>query len=64
MDYPDVKNVKPTDCYNLIIIFSNGEIKKFDVKPYVKDNWFGRLKDVNVLNTVRPCGKTVGWIDG
>lgn len=64
MDYPDVKTVEPIDNYNLIIIFSNGEIKQFDVKPYIKGNWFGKLKNISVFNIVRPCGKTVEWIDG
>lgn len=28
-----IKNVKPLDDYRLLVIFENGEIKNYDVKP-------------------------------
>lgn len=64
MNYPKVIEVKPTENYNVIVTFETGEVKKFDVVPYIKGNWFGELKDLKVFNTVRPCGNTIEWVNG
>ena len=64
MNYPKVLNVKAVDNYNLIITYENGEIKSFDVKPYIIGEWFGQLKDKKIFQTVKPCGNTVEWADG
>ena len=41
---PRVINVTPTNNYELILEFENGEIKKFDIKPYLNKGIFKRLK--------------------
>lgn len=64
MKYPNVVNVTPLPDYHIKVTFETGEIKIFDVTPYIKGNWFGKLRDISVFNTVRPCGNTVEWIDG
>lgn len=64
MKYPIVLNVVPQEDYSVIITFENGEIKKFNVMPYINGEWFGQLRDIAVFNTVRPCGNTIEWIDG
>lgn len=32
---PRVKSVKPENNYTLLLEFSNGEVKRFDVSPYI-----------------------------
>ena len=64
MKYPNVTNVTPLPDYHIKITFETGETKVFDVTPYIKGNWFGKLRDISVFNTVRPCGNTVEWCDG
>ena len=64
MNFPKVINVKPIDNYCLYITFETGENKIFDVNPYIKGEWFGKLRNPDVFNTVRPCGSTVEWVDG
>lgn len=64
MIYPNVKSVKPIENYSIIITFENGEVKCFDVKPYIKGEWFGELKNIDIFNSVRPCGDTVEWANG
>lgn len=64
MNYPNVVSVKPIEDYNIIVTFSNGEVKLFDVKPYIKGEWFGKLKNIELFKTVRPCGDSVEWADG
>ncbi|MGM9935932.1 MAG: DUF2442 domain-containing protein [Candidatus Ornithomonoglobus sp.] len=64
MKYPKVTDVKPVENYNVIITYETGERKKFDVAPYITGNWFGKLKQPDIFNSVRPCGNTIEWCDG
>ena len=64
MKYPMVLKVDPQKDYSVIVTFETGEVKKFDVKPYICGEWFGQLNDAEFFNTVRPCGNTVEWADG
>jgi len=61
---PYIENVKPLSDYRLLIDFDTGEKKIFDVIPYIKGDWFGKLKDVNFFNTVHINGRTIEWADG
>ena len=58
---PRVKEVKPQADYRLLITFTNGEIKMFDMKPYLDFNMFKPLKDIDSFNTVRPSHGTIQW---
>mgnify|MGYP000101035451 FL=1 len=40
---PTAIKVFPQEDYTLRIIFDNGEEKLFDVKPYIRGNWYGEL---------------------
>lgn len=42
---PTAIQVTPLKNYCLKIIFDNGEIKCFDVKPYIRGEWYGELYD-------------------
>ena len=56
--------VKPLKNYILEIEFDNGEIKKFDVKPYLKYAAFKELKDINMFNKVIVSGLSIEWENG
>jgi len=64
MKYPAVLDVVPHNDFYVIVTFETGEIKKFDVNPYISGEWFGELRDIDVFNTVRPCGNTIEWKNG
>lgn len=64
MNYPKVTDVKPIENYNVVVTFETGEVKTFDVTPYIKGNWFGELKDLKIFHTVRPNGNTIEWMNG
>lgn len=64
MKYPKVLSVEPLSGYKLRIDFSTGETKIFDVTPYIIGEWYGRLRDVGVFNSVHPSGNTVEWSGG
>lgn len=61
---PTAVSVVPVDNYIINVKFDNGEEKKFDVKPYIKGDWYGQLRDVSYFKAVKTDGYTVIWPDG
>ena len=61
---PTAVSVTPQNDYIIIVKFDNGEEKKFDVKPYIKGEWYGQLRDAAYFKAVRTDGYTVTWPDG
>jgi hypothetical protein len=61
---PRVKSVTPNTDYTVTLTFTNGEIKVFDVKPYLDKGIFKELKDQRVFNSVRPVMGTIQWQNG
>ena len=61
---PTAVDVKPEENYVLRIVFDNGEIKQFDVKPYIHGEWYGKLADRAYFRAVSTDGFTVVWPDG
>jgi hypothetical protein len=61
---PRVKAVKPNLDYTLTLTFANGEVKRFDVKPYLDFGIFQELKNLSVFNSVRPCLGSIQWTNG
>lgn len=61
---PTVIAVEPEDGYMLLLTFDNGEIKHFDVKPYITGEWYSELGQKDYFRTVRANGYTVEWSNG
>lgn len=61
---PKAIEVKPLENYILEIKFSNGEIRRFDVKPYLNHNAFEQLKEIDIFNSVKIAGLSVEWENG
>ena len=61
---PRAIEVEPLENYILKIKFDNQEVKKFDVKPYLKYKAFEKLKDKKIFNTVKINGLSISWING
>jgi hypothetical protein len=61
---PRVKAVKPNPDYTLTLTFTNGEVKSFDVKPYLNVGIFRELKDLSLFNSVKPFLGSVQWKNG
>ena len=61
---PRVQNVQPKQDFTLLITFNNGEIKSFDVKPYLEIGVFKELKDIGLFNSVKPFLGSVQWANG
>lgn len=61
---PRVSNVQPQQNYFLLITFDNGEVKRFDVNPYLEIGIFKELKDMSVFNSVIPFLGSIQWSNG
>jgi hypothetical protein len=56
-----VIKVKPEQDYFLNLEFSNGEVRRFDVKPYLNKGIFQELKDISIFNSVHLDGLSIEW---
>ncbi len=61
---PRVKAVKPNPDYTLTLLFANGEVRLFDVKPYLDIGIFIELKDKSLFNSVKPFLGSIQWQNG
>ena len=62
---PQVVRVRPNDDFSLTISFKTGEVKRFDVTPYLNANEFFReLSDPVYFRKVLPDGCSVEWPNG
>lgn len=59
--YLAVKKVQPIDNYRLILTFSNGEKRQFDMNPYLETGIFKELQDVSIFNSVRVSFDSIEW---
>lgn len=61
---PTAKAVVPMNDFMLRVSFDNGETKMFDVKPYIRGNWYGELSNPTYFKSVFANGYTVEWANG
>ena len=59
--HPRVKAVQPQTDYTLRLTFTNGEVRLFDVKPYLAKGIFQQLQNLAVFNSVRPFLGSIQW---
>jgi len=64
MLYPVPVDVKPMENYSLLVTFESGEKRIYDVKPLIKGDWFGELRQPTVFNSVAIINKLIQWPDG
>ena len=61
---PRVIAVHPNPDYTLTLTFPSGEIRSFDVKPYLGIGIFHELQDMGLFNSVRPFLGSIQWKNG
>ncbi|MDX2195622.1 MAG: DUF2442 domain-containing protein [Cytophagales bacterium] len=59
--YLAVKDVKPMDQHLLLLTFENGQVRTFDMRPYLNIGIFKELQDISMFNTVRISFDTIAW---
>jgi hypothetical protein len=60
-NYIGVKKVKTLEDYKLLLTFSNGEQRVFDMKPFLRKGIFKELRDAELFRTAHVSFDTVGW---
>lgn len=61
---PNITDVKPQDDYQILLTFDNGEVRIFDMKPYINKGFFKQLQDKNYFKTVKPHFDSIQWANG
>lgn len=56
-----VKQVEPTDNFELLLTFNNGERKKFDVKTLFQYPMYEPLKNIGFFKLVKADNMCVYW---
>ena len=59
-----VINVAPLENHTLALRFEGGEMRLFDVKPYLDFGIFRELKDISYFNSVRIMFDSIAWENG
>jgi hypothetical protein len=58
---PKVRSVEPLAEYKLKLLFANGEVRIFDVTPYLNKGIFTQLQDEAYFRKVRAASGAVQW---
>ena len=61
MQSPKITEAKALDDYKLLLTFANGEVKEFNVKPYLDYPVFRPLKDNSQFGMIKIEDGTVEW---
>jgi len=61
---PRIVAVRPNPDYTLTLTFTNGEVRVFDVRPYLDIGIFRELQDQRHFNSVRPFLGSIQWQNG
>jgi len=61
---PRVTKVTSEENYRILLEFTNGERREFDVSPYLEKGIFTQLKDKSYFKQVRVSMGTVEWPRG
>ena len=61
---PEVVSVNAHADFSLTITFAGGEVRQFDVRPYLDRGIFTRLKNVGLFKLAHVAHGTVSWPGG
>lgn len=62
--YPVLKNVKPTNDYQLILTFGKNEKRIYDFKPNLSHKFYKSLTDITLFNAVSIIDGEIEWSTG
>ena len=61
---PFVTSVRALDDYELELSFANGDVRRFDIKPYLDRGIFVRLRDTALFQAAQVVAGSVEWPTG
>lgn len=56
-----VVKVEPRPDFVLLITFKNGELRQFDMKPYLDMGVFKALREQSMFNSVHVSFNSIAW---
>jgi Protein of unknown function (DUF2442) len=59
---PKVIKVEALSDFTLRLVFENGEVKRFDVSPYLDKGIFVELQNIHYFQSVKPFFGGVQWL--
>jgi len=62
--YQSVTSVKPLNDFKLELEFEMGEVRIFDLSPFLSKGRFVELKDENIFRQVRINYDSIEWANG
>ncbi|HCC37005.1 MAG TPA: DUF2442 domain-containing protein [Treponema sp.] len=64
--FPKITGVEPLDDYKIKLVYETGEVKIFDVLPYISGTWFEELCSTGYFKTVHLVsgGTGIEWEHG
>lgn len=61
---PRIVEAKPQSDFSLRLTYENGDIRVFDVKPYIRGSWFCELADYDYFKRVAVVDGGIEWPNG
>ena len=63
---PRIVNVEPLDDYKIKLCYETGEVKLFNVLPYISGKWYEELYNQNYFKSVHliSSGYGIEWGNG
>lgn len=58
---PFIANVQPLENNELLLTFTNGEVRIFDIKPYLDTGVFKRLREHGIFMSAHVVAGSVEW---
>jgi len=58
---PHVTDIVPNDDHTLTLTFNNGEVKRYDMKPWLDRGVFRELRNIGYFRCARVALGTVEW---
>jgi hypothetical protein len=62
--YIGIKEIIEINEYNILIKFTNDEIKQLDMKPFLNKGMYADLVDQDLFNKARISFDTIEWPNG
>ena len=59
--HPAVVSVSALSDFHLRLVFSNGEVRRFDMNPFLNLAIFRDLQKPELFQTVQVCFDTIRW---
>lgn len=61
---PRIVEAKPQSDFSLRLTYESGDIRVFDVKPYIRGSWFCELADYDYFKRVAVVDGGIEWPNG